>query len=164
MKFLISALLIFLSLNLFAQNTLTGRYRDYFGSRIEINADSAFKYTWKFDLSGSWTKGTWTFKNDTVYFQMIPTYDTTSYRNNDGTSADKLILSVDETPQRLTPEKYEGMGLSSGGQNIQGYPDKLFYKKGKLYKIYNGRLVTKKQKGFWGTKKKWNPWYVKIDD
>ena len=50
---------------------------------------------------------------------MIPTYDTISYKNNDGTSADKLILSEDETPERLTPDQYAIMGLSSGGQNLQ---------------------------------------------
>ena len=142
---------------------MTGRYRDYFGSRIELNADSTFKYTWHFDLSGSWTKGKWTYENDTVHLHMIPTHDTISYKNENGTSADKLILSVDETAERLTPEQYAGMGLSSGGQNVQRYPDKLFFKKGRLYKIYNGRLVVKKQKGFWTTKK-WNPWYFKSDD
>jgi hypothetical protein len=94
---------------------------------------------------------------------MIPTYDTISYNNSNGSSADKLILSVDETPERLTPEQYAVIGLSSGGQNIQGYPDKLFLKKGRLYKVYKGRLNVKKQKGFWGTNKKWNPWYFKSD-
>lgn len=164
MKILVLNLLLFLSLGLFAQKNIVGRYRDYFGSRIELNVDSTFKYSWHFDLSGSWTKGTWTFKNDTTYFHMIPTYDTISYKNNDGTSTDKLILSVDETAERMTPEQYAGMGLSSGGQNWHSYPDKLFFKNGRLYKVYNGRLITKKQKGFWGTKKKWNPWYFKSDD
>lgn len=163
MKILIITLLLFNSLNLFAQKNLTGRYRDYFGSRIELNADSTFKYTWHFDLSGSWTKGTWTFKNDTVYFHMIPMYDTVSYKNNDGTSTDKLILSVDDTAERMTQEQYAIMGLSSGGQNFHSYPDKLFFKKGRLYKFYNGRLVVKKQIGFW-TNKKWNPWYFKSDE
>jgi hypothetical protein len=164
MKNLMTTILLFLSLSLFAQKNNVGRYRDHFGSRIGLNADSTFKYSWRFDLSYSWTKGTWSLKDDTVYFRMIPTYDTINYKNNDGTSADKLILSVDETPERLTSEQYAGMGLSSGGQNIQGYPDKLFYKKGRLYKVYKGQLITKKQKGFWGTNKKWNPWYFKSDD
>jgi hypothetical protein len=140
----------------FAQGKITGHYCDHFGSRIELNADSTFKYTWHIDLSGSWTKGKWTFKNDTVYFQMIPTYDSVSYKNNNGTSADKLILSVDEIAERMTPEQYAGMGLSSGGQNVQKYPEKLFFKKGRLYKIYNRHLVVKKQKGVW-TNKKWKP-------
>lgn len=142
---------------------MTARYRDYFGSRIELNADSTFKYTWQIDLSASWTKGTWSLLRDTVYFHMVPTYDTVSYKNNDSTSTDKLILSVDETAERMTQEQYATMGLLSGRQNVQTYPDKLFFKKGRLYKIYNGRLVVNKQKGFW-TNKKWNPWYFKSDD
>lgn len=163
MKISIIGILLSLSFSLFAQKKVVGRYRDYFGSRIELNADSTFKYTWHFDLSGSWTKGTWFLKNDTVYFNMIPTYDTISYKNNSSASSDKLILSVDETPERLTPEQYTGMGLSSGGQNLQSYPDKLFFKRGRLYKIYNRRLVVKKQTGFW-TNKKWNPWFFKSED
>lgn len=146
-----------------AQDKIVGRYRDYFGSRIQLNTDYTFKYTWHFDLSGSWTKGTWSLENDTVYFYMVSTYDTISYKNNDSTSADKLILSMDEIPERLTPEQYASMGLSSGGQNIQRYPDKLFFKKGRLYKIQNGKLIVKKQKGFW-TSKKWDPWFFKSDE
>ena len=161
MKILTTDALLLLSLNLFAQKNIVGRYRDYFGSRIELNADSTFKYTWHFDLSSSWTKGTWSSKNDTIYFHMIPTYDTVSYKSNNGTSADKLILSVDETAERMTPEQYAGMGLSSGGQNIHPCPDKLFFKKQKLFAIKDGKLVKKKVKGFW-TKKKWRPWFFKV--
>ena len=163
MKILTTIFLLTLSFSLFAQDKIVGHYRDYFGSRIQINTDNTFKYTWHFDLSGSWTKGTWSLKNDTIYFHMIPTYDTISYKNNDGTSADKIILSVDETPERLTPDQFAGLGLSSGGQNIQPYPEKLFFKRQKLYNIKNGKLVKKKIKGFW-TKKKWRPWFFKSED
>jgi hypothetical protein len=155
--------LLTLSFGLFAQDKIAGRYRDYFGSRIQLDADSTFEYTWHFDLSGSWTKGKWSLKKDTVNFHMTPTYDTISYINNEGTSADKLILSVDKTSERLTPEQYASMGLSSVGQNIQPYPDKLFFKRQRLYNIRNGRLVKKRIKGFW-TKKKWNPWFFKSED
>jgi hypothetical protein len=155
-------LLLTISFNLFAQGKIAGRYRNYFGSRIQLNSDSTFKYTWHFDLSGSWTKGTWSLNNDTVNFHMLPTYDTVSYKNNDGTSTDKIILSVDETSERMTSEQYAGMGLSSGGQNIQPYPDKLFFKRQELFEIRNGKLA-KKIKGFW-TKKKWRLWFFKSDD
>ncbi|HEY5408902.1 MAG TPA: hypothetical protein VIJ92_17560 [Ginsengibacter sp.] len=163
MKILTIIFLLTLSFSLVAQHKIVGHYRDYFGDRIQLNADSTFEYTWHFDLSASWTKGTWSLKKDTLYFQMLPIYDTISYKNNDGTSADKLILSLNDTSERLTPEQYAGMGLPSGGQNFQSYPDKLFFKKGRLYKTYNGRLFVKKQKGFW-TKKKWSPWFFKSDD
>ena len=163
MKILTIILLLTLSFSLFAQDKIVGHYRDYFGSRIQLNTDSTFKYSWSFDLSVSWTKGTWLLKNDTVYFHMIPTYDTISYKNNNGTSADKLILSVDETSDRLTPDQYAGMGLSSGGQNIQPSPDKLFFKGQKLFAIKNGKLVKKRVKGF-GANKKWSPWFFKSDE
>lgn len=155
-----TTILFFLSLSLFAQKNFFGRYRDYFGDRIELNADSTFEDTWRFDIASSWTKGKWSLKNDTLYFQMIATYDTISYKNNDGTSPDKLILSVDKTPERLTPEQYAGMELPLGGQNFQNCPKKLFFKKERLYKIYKGKLIVKKQKGF-SIKKKWNPWFFK---
>ena len=157
-----------LSLSSVAQKNVLGHYKDYFGNNIELNADSTFKYTFHFDLSGSWTKGTWSLKNDTVYFQMIPTYDTISYKNKDGTFADKLILSVDEKPERITvrqntnglPELNSDAGLVSGGQNFQGYPRKLFFKNGRLYKIDKGQIVVKKQNALW-INKKFVPWYFK---
>jgi hypothetical protein len=163
MKISIIAILFPLSISLFAQKKVAGRYRDYFGYRIELNADSTFKYTWNFDMQSSWTKGTWTFKNDTVYFTMVAIYDTVGYKNSNGASTDKLILSVDDVSERLTPGQYAGLGLTSYWQNRMDYPNKLFFKKGRLYKIRNGQRVVKKQKGLWSTKK-WNPWFFKSDD
>jgi hypothetical protein len=43
------------------------------------------------------------------------------------------------------------------------YPERLVVKKGRLYKVQNGKLVNKKQKGFW-TGKKWDPWFFKSDN
>ena len=162
MKILMITILLSISLSLFAQKNLLGHYRDYFGSRIELNVDSTFKYTWNFDLSASWTKGTWTLVGDTVYFQMIPTYDTLSQTNANGSTSDTLILSADETSERFTQTQFVATLLSSGGQNRRGYPDKLFFRKGRLYEIQNGKLV-KKQKVFLTTKK-WDPWFFKSDD
>jgi hypothetical protein len=156
-------LLLTLPLGLFAQDKLVGRYRDYFGSRILLNSDCSFKYTWNFDMAASWTKGTWKLEGDTVFFNMVPTYDTLSYINSNNMTVDSLILSTDETPERFTNEQFAAMLLSSGGQNRMNYPDKLLFKKGRLYKIQDGKLVAKKQKGFW-TNKKWDPWFFKSDD
>ncbi|TKK64864.1 hypothetical protein FC093_21670 [Ilyomonas limi] len=163
MKILTIIFLLTLSLSLFGQDKIVGRYRDYFGSHILLNADRTFKYTWNFDMSASWTKGTWRLTGDTVYFEMVPTFDTLSQTNSSGILSDTLILSTDEIPERFTQTEFAAMLLSSGGQNRMNYPDKLFFKKGRLYKIQNGKLVTKKQKGFW-TSKKWDPWFFKSDD
>jgi hypothetical protein len=155
--------LLILPFSLFAQDKIVGHYRDYFGSRILLNVDGTFKYTWNFDLIASWTKGTWKLESDTVFFKMVPTYDTLSQTNSIGNLSDTLILSTDEVPERLTQTEFVAMVLSGGGQNRMNYPDKLVFKKGRLYKIQNGKLVTKKQKGSW-TNKKWNPWFFKSDD
>jgi hypothetical protein len=143
-----------------AQNKVIGRYRDHFGNRIQLSADSTFKYTWNFDMAASWTKGTWTLKKDTVIFQVVPIYDTVTYNN---LRADTLILSDDETSDRIIPIRSVTIALSGGGQNRISNPSKLLFKKGRLYKIQNESLVVKRQKGF-GTSKKLNPWYFKSDD
>jgi hypothetical protein len=163
MKILTIAFLLSLSLCLTAQDNVIGRYRDYFGNRIQLNADNTFKYTWNFDMSASWTKGVWTLKNDTVFFRMVAIFDTLSHVNSNNFTIDTLILSDDEISERITAIQSAGIGLSSGGQNRMTYPDKLLFKKGRLFKIQNGSIVVKKQKVFW-TSSKWPPWYYKSDD
>jgi len=162
MKILMATILLSLSVSLFAQKQMVGRYRNYFGNRIQINADNTFEYTWHADLSASWTKGTWTVKNDTVSFHIIPIYDTINYRTKNGLPGDTLILSSDTIPERLTQEQLSGRGLSSGGQNYIACPNKLYYKRNKLYNINYGKLSKKKIKGW--TNKRWAPWFFKSDD
>ena len=163
MKISIIAILSSLSINLYAQKNVAGHYRDYFGNSIELNTDSTFKYMWNFDMQSSWTKGTWTFNNDTVYFRMVAIYDTVAYKNANGITIDKLVLSTDEIPERFIAERYTALPLTSYWQNRMDYPLKLFFKKGKLYKIQNGERVVKKQKGLWANKK-WPPWFFKSDN
>jgi hypothetical protein len=162
MKILMTILLLTLSFSLFAQHKLAGRYRDYFGSRIQLNGDNTFKYTWNFDMMGSWTKGTWTLAGDTVYLQMVPTYDTLIKTNSSGILSDTLILSTDEVSECFTQREFDAMLFSGGGQNRMDYPGKLVFKKGRLYKIQNGKLLRKKQKSW--TSKKWHPWFFKSDE
>lgn len=163
MKYLALFTFLFCRLTLIAQNhslKLVGKYQDYFGNNIEIRSDSTFSYSWHFDLEASWSKGTWSIKNDTVYFKTIPINDTLRYKNNDGKFVDSLVLSDEEKPKLITTPNTIGM-LSSGGQNRQPCPDKLFYRKDKLFDINkDGKLITKKIRGFW-SKKKWDPWYFK---
>lgn len=163
MKILTIILLLTLSFNLLAQDKIVGCYRDYFGSRIQLKVDNTFKYTWNFDMAGSWTKGTWTLSGDTVYFHMVPTYDTLMQISKNGVTSDIFILSTDEVSDRITQEQYAGIVLSSGGQNRTSYPEKLVFKRKKLYEVRKGKLVKKKIKCFW-TKKKWSPWFFKTED
>jgi len=121
-------------------------------------------------MAASWTKGTWTLNRDTVYFHMIPIYDTLNQTNFTGILSDTLILSDDEISARITPTQSAAIALSSGGQNRSSYPDKLFFKKGRLYKIQKGKLIVNKQT-FFAKKlnsscviKKWDPWFFRIED
>ena len=51
--------------------------------------------------------------------------------------------------------------ISDATPNLHPCPDKLFYKRGKLLLIANnGKLIKKKIRGFWTTKK-WPRWYFK---
>ena len=160
MKFFTTVILLSLFFELSAQDTIVGHYRDNFGSRIELNKDGTFKYTWRFDLVASWTKGTWDLKGDTVYLQMIPIYDTLNQINSSGILSDTLIFSYNETPERVTSPIAIAISLSSGGQNRTNCPDKLLFKKDRLYKIQNDKVITEKQYAD-RTDDKLDPWYFK---
>jgi hypothetical protein len=149
---------ILLCTSLHAQSIVAGHYEDHFGGSLNISPDSTFKYSWHFDLQGGWTKGRWRMTKDTVYFTMIPIYDTVSYVLKNGEVADSLILSEDEIPERVTINLSV---LSSGGQNIQPYPTKLLYRKNRLYTIdKHGKPITKWRQGW--SKKKWPPWFARV--
>ena len=94
---------------------------------------------------------------------MVPTYDTIINIDIKNANDDKLILSDDEIAERLTQQQYTERGLSSGGQNIMSYPEKLFYKNQRLYSVKDGRLFKKKHRGIL-TKKEFPPWFFKIKD
>jgi hypothetical protein len=151
--------LLIIPVSSFSQSKVIGCYEDYFGYQVQLNADMTFKFTWRFDLSSSWTKGKWTMNKDTVYFHATPIYDTVVSILNDGFVIDTLFLSEDETSERMTQEQLfrSGYGLSSGGQDNNRFPEKLFYKKERLYNIKGKRLVKKNQKGW--SQKKYPPWF-----
>jgi hypothetical protein len=164
MKHSVFPAFLFMQLTAAAQSKhpkLIGQYRDNFGSAIEIKADSTFHYSWAFDLSASWSQGTWSIKNDTIYFKMIPVYDTLRYKNNVGKTVDSLVLAGDEHPKLITRMDNAIDMLSSGGQNRSQYPAKLFFRNERLYEIdQNGKLIKQKLRGFWSNTK-WVPWYFK---
>ena len=144
-----------------AQTVITGKYRDHLGSHVELRSDSSFKYEWHFDLTSSWTTGTWSNHNDTIIFSIKLVYDTLRLHNEiPKKETDTLVLSLDEKIDILSPEEYALTKITSGQQNGSKMPEKLFYKKGRLYNIdLNGKIVTKKIRVF-GSNKKYEPWYV----
>lgn len=158
MKTPLTFLLILVCTHLNAQSGVTGHYQDYFGGALNIDADSTFKYSWSFDLMASWTKGKWTKTKDTLFFIMIPVYDTVRQTLKNGEVVDSLVLSRDEIPERITLDPNV---LYSGGQNIRPFPTKLLYKKKRLYEIdKNGKPYKKWRRGVWSTHK-WPLWFKK---
>jgi hypothetical protein len=106
----------------------------------------------------TWTKGTWTAYKDTIYFKMVPVYDTIRHTGSNGQTLDSLQLSDDEMPELLNPQP---TGYFSGqGQNREPYPEKLFFRKDRLYNIDSGKLIRKKVRSL-RRGKKYAPWYLK---
>ena|SRR5450432_885491 len=151
MKILFALLFLFTVSIVSGQNRYIGDWNDYWGNSFEIKPDSTFKFSWHFDLLVQWANGTWTIRNDTIYFKFVPVYDTIKY-----SSSFALELSDDETPSVSVPTNIAH--LSSGSQDTARMPKKLFYQDEKLFIINtNGKLVKKKNIGWYG---KWHLWYI----
>ena len=151
-----------LSFNLFGQSKAIGHYRNHFFSEIQLNADSSFEYNWYRDLYGRWRKGIWSSKGDTIYFHIVPMYDTLRIIKGNGMTADTLILSKYSKPRRLTLQALAEISVTSIEQNGMTLSDKMVLKGNKLYEIKNGSLVTEKRivikKG-----SESDPWYFKSE-
>ena len=117
---------------------------------------------WRFDLSASWTIGSWSVKNDTIYFAARTVYDTLRLFNQEMNShIDTLVLSLDSKSTKITSVEFAMNEITSGGQNRYPMPSRLFFRNERLYEIDKyGRLIKKKIKGIWSNKK-YNPWYFR---
>ena len=156
MKFSLSILLLIL-IN-FKHGNVEGDYFNHFGSKLKINSDKTFLYTWNFDVASSWSKGMWKMKNDTIYFDVIPVYDTLRRTN----LKDTLVLSIDQKPELISDMSIVFIEiLSSGGQNRQKMSSKLYFDGEKLIEIKkNGKLNNRKSKAFWENRQ-YNTWFIK---
>ena len=152
--------LFLIPLPLYVQGQVPGEYYNNFGSTLKFNTDSTFEYTWRYDLSGTWTKGTWRLDQDTIYMKTVSVYDTLTYIDENTNSVrDSLVLSLDQKSESITDEEHWTNLLTSGGQNRHPVPEKLYYRKGKLFEIdKNGKLIRKRVRGVWSNKKR-IPWY-----
>ena len=151
LKYLVISIFI-LPLNTSGQNNYLGEWYDYWGSSFNIKSDSTFKFTWRFDLIENWSKGVWVIKNDTIYFRIVPVYDTIKY-----SSGYSLVLATDEEPRVIIPKII--VEMSSRTQDSSEMPVKLYYHKDRLYTVdKNGKPVKKKVKAWNG---RWPPWYVR---
>jgi len=149
------------------QDIKIGKYHNFFSSNLTLNSDSTYFYSYRFDLTSSWSIGKWTISNDTIYLKNIPIFDTVNYSDTIGnfkpSFGDSLILSMDEKPERISSGGAIGSLISSGGQNRTLNPVKLFYKNDKLYEVkQNGKLIKKKIYCPF-RQKKFKPFYIKTN-
>lgn len=161
MKIFYSLLFIVLTQQSNAQTQVFGEYHNFFGYHLKLNSDFTFNYSFSFDLMSSWTNGVWTIKNDTIFLTAHLVLDTFRTQKDEmGNFKDSLILSSDSKPEIVGISEVLSNALSSGGQNRQLIPPKLFYRKNRLYEITSeGKLKKKKIKGW--TNKMRVPWYIR---
>ncbi|MBN8650567.1 MAG: hypothetical protein J0L67_04030 [Cytophagales bacterium] len=140
--------------------TLTGKYNTYYGCRLELKTDSTFKHEWHFDLASSWAVGQWSISNGIVYLNFKNVFDTLVRENN----SDSLVLSSDETSNRIGETEFLGYLLSGGRQLLHsdnGLTNRLAIRRNRLYLFDpHGQLKRKKESTI-GTKKKRPTYYFK---
>ena len=161
MKIVFIILLIIIYANAFSQTdskAIIGRYKDYFGSSLELKDNSTFNYEWHFDMSSSWTKGIWRIEKDTIFFKVVIVYDTLILKND----SVSLIISNDAQSDKIYQAYNLNPYMVSGGQNYYTVPEKLYFRKGMLFYFRNGKIFKKRVKGFWSSKK-FPSWYVRED-
>jgi hypothetical protein len=112
-----------------------------FGEKLEFLQDSSFKHTWRFDLSSSWTNGKWKMENDTIYLSPLLIMDTLTIRNSENQyMKDSLVLSNDETSDRIEIVEYVRSLISGGGQYRRQPPKELFKKNRKLFTLLDNGM------------------------
>ncbi len=165
MKYTIVLFLMFSSFCISAQNKYIGCYNNYFAERIKINADSTFLYEWRFHTGiYSFTSGKWKVVRDTLFFKMIPSYDTIVYKKNGVLVKEEIVLSDYNNGSGRKIDSSEYFQFSYHAQNSHRWPNKLFYRKEKLFEIKaNGKLIRKKR-SFLLRNKKYVPWYHRCKD
>ena len=155
MKIKLIILSIFFSTSLKAQRNLPGKYCDYFGSCLEIKADSTFKFTiYPTDNRYYWFAGIWKIEKNILSFHNIPIYDTIVINNKDS-----LVLAPVEISRKIIEPK----SIQLSNQTPDSQLANLYFKKGKLYKIENGKLVRKKIENIY-FKKYFPQYFLKMEE
>ena len=165
MKIVQLILILIFTKNSFGQNDLCGIYNNRFGEKIELKSDSTFIHNYQFDLSSSWTSGKWKISNGTLYLKTKLVLDTLStIKVENKIIKDSLVLSSDRKSNRIEIEEYAINSLSGAGQNRFKPPNKLFWKRKRLYLINeNGTLDLRKIKAFWSDKK-YKTYFRKVNE
>lgn len=159
--FILVILLLFTSFK--SEEYIIGKYNDFLGNSIELKSDSTYYFSFRFDLNYSWTSGTYSVKNDTVFLKAITVFDTIMPNNNIYTPY-TLVRSVDEISEVMNQKEYDLSLNTNAQQNLYDSPTKLYKKKNRLYLVYGkGEVLKNKQKKF-GTRKKYPPYYKKVEE
>jgi hypothetical protein len=91
---------------------------------------------------------------------MIPIYDTLTIYKDSIHYKDSLILSIDERSDRLDINPDRRFAVFQYEQTKKLYPKELFYKKGRLYVIVDGKRKKRKiTNGYYIYP--FVPWYIK---
>jgi len=140
MKTILTTFILFLTTNVFCQRHVVGKYYHNFGHVLFLKNDGSYEFKTSFDLSSSWSNGTWSLKKDTVFLINTPIFDTLKA----GQDRDTLVLSSNSKSERIDSMSYIATVLSGGGQNRTSHPLKLLVKKNALLVVgTDGKVVTK---------------------
>lgn len=140
------------------QPNISGKYEDAFGASIDLKSDSTLRYDYRFDLMHFWTVGQWHVRGRRIDLTFMPIYDTLSRSNQ----PDSLVLSVDETTEKIDDVEFATNSLLSGGQSIDRMPGQVIAKRDRLYLVSkSGKPDRRRVRGFW-TRKRWPTWYRKV--
>ena len=124
----------------YSQRRVTGKNYHNFGHTLLLKSDSTYEFKTGFDLSSSWSHGSWSLKKDTIFLINKPICDTLKVSQD----KDTLVLSANKISERIDSLSYIATLLSGGGQNRTPHPQKLLLKKKFLLIIdQNGKVVTK---------------------
>ena len=77
--------------------------------------------------------------------------------------SDSLVLSSDPKASLIEKDELITKALSSGGQNRQKPPKKLFFKNGKLFRLTEKNKIENKKHKQWSSNKKYKTFFYKTD-
>ena len=157
------AFIIQIPCSLRAQRDVVGTYR-LSNTSLELKPDSTFSFSWGVCLTQRWSSGTWQIKNDTIYFKVIPIYDTVTYSDERIEVKHGFLSEYGESGNVHFPiSSYhfiEPIRFSTQEQNH--FPTALFFKKNKLFAIAEDKRIIRKKTRMSFLKKGYPTWYTKV--
>jgi len=144
------------------EEKITGKYNNILGNSLILNPDSTFVYKSGVHSLVFWAKGKWTNRKNIIYLNPIAIYDTLRISGKE----DVLELSNSERSNLIKGTLSEGFFYPKGYAGRQIITQlKYFYIQGKIIEInQDGKLETEMEGRSWSrSKRKYNPWMIKID-